>query len=370
MLPGGTDARYRAILASAFKPNTRVEVWRSGERIDPYGEDGVPFSDGGLSATLQSQVTRQLNLTVGESLFPREPTDLLAPYGNELRVFQSVKGGAGTPYIWQTFRGRINECSLQDGGTVSVGCLDRAADVNDAGFQGPENSTVGNPITVEFQRIVKEGVIDATFGDLDSSSAVTPALTWEWDRGSACDDLATTAGCFWYALANGDYVMRFIPWSIDQQPLLTFSDGPGGSLVSAVPTLSREGVFNQVTVVAERADGTAPTFFAASDNNPESPTFIGGPFGVKAKLVTTQATITQSQTSELARVSLAQAKALTQTWAISMPTDPSIELGDVFTISARDLPPQVQVVSSFSFPLIAGVMSIQMRALQPGLVAN
>jgi len=368
MLAGGTNAGYRALLASAYTPGTRIEVWRSGARIDSYGAAGLPFSEGSLSATLQSQVTRQLSITVDESLFPVLTTDLLAPYGNELRVFQSVKGGAAIPYVWQTFRGRINDCTLSDSGTVSVGCLDRAADVNDAGFQGPENSTVGANISAEFRRLVSEGVLDATFGTFDDFSSLTPALTWEWDRGSACDDLATAGGCFWYALANGDYVLRFVPWSINQTPLLTLSDGEGGSLHSAVPTLSRENVFNQVTVAAERADGTAPTFASASDDDPNSPTFIGGPFGVKSKLVPTQATITQSQTVELARVSLSQAKALRQTWAIEMPADPSIELGDTFTISARNLPPQIQVVSSFTLPLLAGAMTIQLRALQPGLV--
>lgn len=375
MLAGGDDPGYRDLLKSGFHPYTRVEVWRSGERIDSYGSDGVPFFSGSISATLTSQVTRQLSMQVDESLWPADETGLLAPYGNELRVWQGIRGagaqrssGEYVPYTWQTFRGRINECTLQTNGVMTIGALDRAADVNDAGFNGPENSTAGVVVTTEFRRLVNEGVIDATFGTFDVIAAVTPILTWEWDRGGACDDLATAASAYWYALANGDYVMREVPWTKPQTPILTLSDGPTGELVSAQPTISRENVFNVVTVVGERADGTAPVFATVSDFNVDSPTYVDGPFGVKAKLVRAQAAQNQAQANTIANTTLSQARALTQSWDIELPVDPSIELGDTFIIDARDLPQQTQVVASFALPLTADTMSISLRALQPGLL--
>jgi hypothetical protein len=368
MLPGGTDALYRALLAGPHHPTTRVEVWAQDVRIDSYGDAGLPLFEGSVSATLNSQVTRQLELSTDQSLFPAEIDDLLAPYGNELRVFQGIKPGAGVPYEWQTFRGRINDATLDDNGTVSITAVDRAGDINDAGFIFPENSETSNKLSAEFRRIVLDGVPDATFGTFDAISGVTPAMSWEWNRATACDDLAAAGSAFWYVLANGDYVMRFIPWTVDQTPLMTLSDGPGGALLSAIPTRSRENVFNGITAVGERADGTAPVYATQFDNDPASPTFVGGKFGLKSKLLQAPAAQTQNQALSMARAALHQARSLTISWTIGMAADASLELGDTFIISARNLPPSTQVVSAFTLPLTAGSMSITLRALQPGLV--
>lgn len=369
MLPGGLDGAYRALLAGPYHPFTRLEVWRQGVRVDPFGEEGVPLYSGSLSATLASQVTRQLSFATDEALWPLLTTDLLAPYGNEVYAFQGVYNGAGVPYEWQTFRGRINEVTLAEDGSLNVFCLDRAADVNDSGFVLPENSNTGNAVTEEFKRLVRDGVADATFGAFDTITTNTPALVWESDRASACDDLAEAAGAYWYALANGDYVIRIVPWTVERPSVLTIADGEGGTIASAEPTLSRENVFNVVTVVGERADGTAPVYATISDQVVSSPTYVNGPFGVKSKLIQAQAAQNFGQALSIAKTSLRQAKALTQAWTVLTTADPALELGDVLTIQARNLPSVTQVVAAFTLPLTgAEPMQISFRELQPGLV--
>lgn len=366
MLAGGLDQTYRDMLATGFRLSTRIEVWRSGVRIDTYGNEGLPKYGGAVSATLMSQVSRQLSLSTDGTLFPDDEDDLLAPWGNELRVYHLVEAGAGVPYEFQTFRGRINDVQLNDEGDLAIQCLDRGADVNDSQFSVPENAIVGATVTSEFRRLVSQGVLDAEFGDFDFITEVTPVLTWEWDRGAACDDLAAAGNAFWYALANGDYVMRYIPWTVNQVPLLTLSQGEGGILTTAVPALSRENVFNVVTVVGERADGTGPVWSVLADNDPASPTYVDGGFGRKGKLINLQTVITSGQAQVLARAALRQAKSLTRSWSMTLPADPSIELGDCFSIVARGLGPDVQVVNQFELPLLGSTeMSMNTRALQP-----
>lgn len=368
MLAGGTDGLYRALLAGPHHQACRVEVWRSGARIDTLGDPGLPIQAGSVTATLGSQVTRQCQFSVDESLWPVFADGLLAPYGNYVRVFQSVGNGATIPYEWETFRGRINDVTMSDAGLIDVDCLDRAADINDAGFILPETSVVGSRIVSEFQRLIREGVDDATFGTFSTISGTVPALTWERSRASACDDLATSAGAFWYALANGDYVIRLVPWTVPQTPLITMTDGEGGTLFSAAPTRSRENVFNGVTAVGEQADGSPPVYSTQFDNNPTSATFVGGPFGRKFAYVSAPAAQSQAQALTAAQTALHQATSLTQSWTVTCPPDPSLELGDAVIISARNLPPTIQVVSSFGLSMVGGPMSIAFRALQPGLV--
>jgi len=365
MLSGGTDVAYRNLLASGHRPTCRLEVWRSGVRIDTYGKAGVPFYDGTLTATLSSQVTRQLNFNVPEALWPANDVNgLLAPWGNEIRAYMGIKPGAGVPYEWQVFRGRVNDPELEDN-SMSVGCVDRAGDINDSGFLGPAASQTTNSISEEFVRIVKDGVADASFSTFDITHASTPELTWEWDRGSACDSLANASGAYWYALANGDYVLRRIPWTFAQTPILTIRDGVGGTIIDSTPKLSRENVFNAVIVVGERADGDAPVFAIASDNNPASPTYIGGAFGIKTKTINIQTVINQGQAASLARTGLQQARSLSQSWSVRMTPDPSLELGDCLSIEARGQVPATQILASFSLPLNGDQsMSANFRALQ------
>lgn len=372
MLPGGTDAGYRALLVGAHTPTSRVEVWRSGVRIDTYGAAGLPFYDGTLSATLTSQVSRQVSFSVPEELYPGEDdiTALLAPWGNELRVFMGIKPGAGIPYEFQVFRGRINSASLDEDGEVTVSCVDRGGDVNDSGFLGPEMSQAGNVITNEFHRVVNDGVIDATFGTDDVNNQLTPQLNWEWDRGGACDDLATAVAGYWYALANGDYVLRQVPWTRPQVITLTLRDGDGGELLVAVPVLSRQNVFNAVMVVGERAEAdTVPVSAVVQDSDPASPTYFGGPFGRKTKLVNAQGVSTQGQALSLARSTLNQARSLKATWTTSNTPDPSMELGDAVYIQARNQPRSAQVLASFSMPVDgSGPMNCTWRSLSPDLI--
>lgn len=367
MLTGGTDGLYRALIAGPHRTIAYLQVWREGVRIDTYGDAGLPFFSAGVNVTLQSQVTRQLSFTCAESLWPADNGDLLAPYGNEIRAWYGVEAGGAPPYVWQVFRGRIDTVTLEENAEVSVQCVDRAAAVKESGFPRPENSQTGDLVTLEYRRLVLDGVPDAIFGTFDAVGTITPQLTWDEDRGNACDDLAKAAGAFWYALANGDYVLRFIPWAVTQTSVLTVSDGEGGVLISAVPTKSRSDVFNQVTVTGERADGTTPVFALAQDTNPSSPTNINGAFGVRSKTTSMQAAVTQGQTNSLAQTLLRLSKALTQSWSLSMPNDASLELGDAITINARGLPPELQVVSAFNLSLLGDApMTIQTQAQQLG----
>lgn len=370
MLAGGTDAGYRAILAGPHHPLSYIQIWRGGVRLDTYGDLGVPFISGAVSATLNSQVTRQLSLSVSGDFWPvtEDPTELFNPYGNEIRAWYGVMSGNSTlRYVWQVFRGQINTVSLEDDGQVLVNCVDRAAAVKEVGFIRPENSQVGTTVVAEYRRLVSDALPDATFGTFDNIFTITPQLTWDEDRGGACDDLADAAGAFWFALANGDFVLRFIPWIINQTPVITLLDGEGGTLVSAVPSKSRDNVFNQLTIVGERLDGGDPVFATAQDMTSSSPTVTSGPFGIRSKLISLQGIKTQSQCLSLARSALKMSKSLTQQWDVQSIPDAALELGDTVTISARGLPDVTQVVSSFTLSLLGDTsMPIQLRALQPG----
>lgn len=372
MLAGGLDVLYRSILAGPHEATSRVEVWSEGVRIDDFGDAGVPITSGSVSATLTSRVARTSTMTVPEYLYPENDDDLLAPFGNQLKIFAGVYGYGGLSMEWQTFFGRIDDGGQDSNGNVVIDGVDRAGDVGDSFFTVPQQSNVALNVAAQYVQLINTAVPDATFGDFDPTTVFTPNLVWQTDRASACDQLATAANMFWYPLANGDFVMRTVAWDTSTPPLLTLRDGPGGTVSTWSRAKSRRNVFNAPTVVGERADGSTPVFGSAFDGDPTSPTYVGGKFGVKGKLISVQTATSAAQCAQLARGYLHVAKALTEQWSINCVPDASIELGDPFliqgtTASGATKLSSTQIVTSFTLPLVGdGMMSIAFRAQTPG----
>lgn len=365
MLAGGSDVLYRKLLATNNIPVSRIEVWRSGTRIDSYGPAGVPFNTAAVSATLTSRMARSFSFSVHDSLYPENSAALLAPAGNEIRVSHGVSGGGGPNYMWPVFRGRLDSVDISTEGLVSITAVDRAGDVADSEFARPMNSAEGSRLVDEFKRLVKDAVPDAVFGTSDDLWERVPKLTWEASRADALDQLASGAHSYWYPLADGTFVIRRIPWTQSNPAVLSLTDGPGGHIVSATITKTRSGVVNFVIATGERSDGTPPVFATAQDDDPNSPTYIRGPFGVKAKNIGSQSSASQGQALAMARAYLKRSKALTEAWSTTMVADASLELGDVANLQATfngKVRKSTQVLASYTLSLTGEPMSASWRA--------
>lgn len=368
MLAGGTDGLYRATLPTPHTRYILVEVLDGNGRVLPLpaqsvGEEGGLLIEGGsVNATLTSRVTRNLTIFVDQSLYPANPGDLLAPYGNRLKVTMGVKFADGNRYSWTVFTGRIQRPLLTPDGRVAVPAADRANEIVEAGFVVPQNSQVGNSVNAEFIRLVSDAIPDAVFGTSDTFSQTMPQLTWALDRAGAIDEFATTVGAFWYALADGSFVLRRYPWTVPGNPVVTLSDGRDGIILGS-PLRDRSDVYNSITVTGERADGTAPVFALAEDNNPLSPTYVNGTFGRRHRTVNLQTPQTQGSAQTAANAWLRRSVALQETWGWTQPPDASLELGDVVSLNAYDRSGIIQVVSGFSLPLeVDAMMVVQAHA--------
>lgn len=374
MLPGGLDKSYRQALATSHEEYVLIEVLDGAQNVLPIPADrtsdegGLIFADGSVSATLTNRVTRQFSMTVDETLYPIFTDGILAPYGNRLRVWRGIQFADGNFYRWVVFTGRIQQIVNAPDGMVAVTASDRANEVLEAAFVRPENSSIGNTVFQEFQRLITDGVPDASFGTSDEVVLPVPQLTWESDRSSALDEMATSAGALWYAQADGDFVLRLYPWANPADPVVTLTDGPGG-LLQGQPSRDRSDVYNSITVTGERADGTTPVFALAQDNNPASPTYVRGNFGLRHKTIRLQTPQTPGSAQTAANDYLKGQVALNEAWSWSQPVDAALELGDVVILNARDESGIIQVVTGFSIPLSPdGFMTVTARAQVIGLL--
>lgn len=373
MLPGGADPLYRAALATGMEHFVRLEVWSGlGVPLDvliPHQRDGQPegglcFFNGTVSATLNSRVTRQLQFSVPYDMYAYEATDLLAPFGNEIRAYRGIRLGDGsTEYTWQVFRGKIYLVDQYSEGSVAIMCLDRASEVVDHEFISPQNSATTNTVLQEFVRLVSDAVPDATFGASGSFSTPVQPLTWSLGRAAALDEMAQSVGAIWYSLANGDFVMRLYPWTQAGTPVVTLTDAPGGTINSWRRTRDRGAIYNVVTVTGERLNGDLPVYATAADINPASPTYINGGFGVRSLLDRLQTAATAGAAAGAAAERLAVSVAPVEAMQLRCVPDASLELGDIVTVNIEGRA-ATQVVSALSVPLsVGGGMFVSTRSL-------
>jgi hypothetical protein len=324
-----------------------------------------------LQATLNSQVSRNLVVNVPWDLYPVATTDLLTPYGRELRVWRGVRvPGANTPYEWPIFRGRIQDVTRNKrAGYCTVSCSDRAQDVLDHGFVTPQNSVTGNLLNIEFQRLVRTAVPNAEFGESDEFIERTQALAWEFNRSGAIEEMFSSVGALWYCLADGRFVTRRFPWAVPGDPIITLRDGEGGVILAADESRSRRGMHNVITATGERLNGDKPVTATVADDNPGSVTDINGEFGIKSMLLRRLTPSTQGGAQGAAEAQLRTSITPTETVAWEQVPDASAELGDVVALDVNDRRGIIQVINAFGMPLDLGSpMTVQGRSQVIGLV--
>lgn len=370
MIPSASP-RYRDALARPHRAYVRVEVWRDGIKVEELAQNTTGsytyaqpvFSSGQVRVTYSSRVTRVLTLVVPDFLYPWNETDLLAPYGNELHVWRGIEYGDGSVDEFPVFRGPITKPTPGQG-RVTIEASDRAYWVVACGFSVPTASNAGADLVDEIERLILEAVPDATFGTHDTFTETVPSLAYDADRGAALDNLCKTADAVWYALADGSFVVRRAPWTaaVAQAPI-ALSDGDGGTLFSAYPNRSVEGVYNRITVTSERGDGSPAMYATAEDSDPTSPIYVGGPFRARSTQVRVTGAVSQDQLYRAARALLRRSRARVTAWQYTMVPDASLELGDLIESSYREHVAR-QYIAGFVMPLdVDGKMSLDGRDL-------
>lgn len=334
-------------------------------QIDVFDQDGIraadiPFEDGTITATLLADVCRSGSFRVTRRLIDR---GLLDPRRDRVRISTGVKG---LPLI-PIFVGRVTDTPLSSGGLVQVQVEDFGRDLVDARFEQPWAAQPGIAVEAEMRRLIKD--VDPEFA-LDTVSArpgvVPPSLVWEENRAGALDELAASINCIWQSDRVGGFTLYPNPYSWETPPPtgLTLTDGAGGNLTSWTRNTTRDGVYNSITVLVERADNSTPMRITVRDESPASPYRWGGPFGKVNRIVRLQTPGGGAEARALAQRVLNQSLSLYQSWQLSTPHFPLLDPGDVIGVAVGDFI-TAQVVETISYPLQAmSAASIATRELR------
>lgn len=355
------STRWLSALAASRQITFRAEAWRGDTYLGP-----VNVSDGTLTVNAKNRVRRTLSLVVPEALFPSEADDLLAPYGTELRCWSGVNFGDQIEEI-PVFRGLIQgvTSAKRYDGQLTVTANDLMGRVNDARFEQPRAAPTGTATTQAIATLVTEatGTPVVTAAGV-SSALVPPGLSWDRDRGQACDDLAESIGAdLWLDPVGTGHLAP--PALLTDPPAWTLTDGVGGTICTDSRAVTRDGVYSVIVVVIERADGSTPIQVVVEDTDPGSPTYVGGAFGRVPRFYRSPLVADTAQALTAGRAMLTRSTGLTRTRTVECVPNPALEGGDRINITVAGQV-EAHIVDSFTLPLGAtGPMQISTRSARP-----
>ena len=355
-------AAQKAALLGSHPMELLVTVLRNGVAV----ADIDPIS-GNLSATYATQGSRDGSLVVDQTVIDR---GLLNPLSDEVYIRTGIPSYVSVPI----FTGRVDAHNASSEGSVEVPLLSRSAEAIRAGFEVPWAALDNNEARLEIRRILNS-INGGWAVDIASanSNTIGRGLVWEDDPGQALDQLARGASLIWQPDRTGGFRIYTNPYLNPSTAVsvLTLSDGVNGTAVDVQSAKSREGIFNSVTVVAEKYGNQAPVRVTVRDNGAMSPTRWAGPFGKQNLIVKSQIPIDVAQCRDLATRILGQSLALQRTWTITTPHLPLLDPGDVFGLWYRgEL--TVQVAENINYTVDAQdptvITSRELRQITPEIL--
>ena len=376
--------KWRLSLASGPVMTSRVEVLVGGletQRVDmsPY------LADGSLHVSRQ-QVMRSGTLTFVDRdasglIVPTNPDSLLAPYGNQLRVFSGLVYPDGTEELVAVGTLRITKAtSRYPNCTVEVS--DRSWIVGNAKLETPWQVVAGTNWVDAIAELLNDRVpgVPLNFTDHPLAETTTPSLVFD-EQADPWEALQTMAsqgcGCLLYFDPYGVARMRDDTGAPDQ-PVWTFDGKPNANLPYDPDDWANlalydeqldwdtSDTYNAVIITGSSSTNNAASFKgAAFDLDPMSPTRFDGPFGRKSLYETNELVQSNDQATQAARVRLQSVIGLAESLRIPAVCNPALAEGDTVLVIRPELGVQsLHVLDEFTVPLRTGVQDLTTRILR------
>lgn len=360
--------RLSSLAATMVRGTHTIDIYARAYSQGSGATSSLPVTSGSVVVDATSQVRRTATVGIGlDAFWPDDPFDILSPIGSELAVgYGIIIPGLGTEYI-PLIRGPITSVrrTIPSSGesAMEVTVADRSSRVADYRFEQPTQTISGATTVAEITRLIQQAIPGVGITDLTGSTKVAPVLDMERDRwADGIEKLADSISAEVFADPVGAFVIRTQP-DVTNTPVWTVDAGNGGILLSENDDYSREQVYNRVVASGQRVDGTPPVYAVASDTNPNSPTYINGPFGIKTRFYASPLLTTVGQCQSAADTVLARVTGRHMNVSFTTVTNPALDAGDVLRLILGDRN-EVHIIDRVEIPLLPGTpQRIQTRAL-------
>lgn len=307
----------------------------------------VPLEDWTLTGDADAEIKTAATATVvysgdfAESVTPRDLTDALSPFGQEMYVYMLISAGGFEDRIpmgvyriddvpsASDAQIRFRERVITVGSRVQLTLLDRFVGVKRALFRSLEQPPSLTSAWAEFARITKLQVTRNV-----SDVAIPNTVTYSRSRISAAQQIAGVLGGRAFMLADG--TAGIIP-DVPGAAVAELQIGEEGVVMDVDYSLHSEGVYNVVVLDFEDENGNPLHSEAPIGDGPLS---VNGPYGEyvteypsdQREFITTQEQGDAAVLAHLQKVSVTDSYEL----PVQCIIDPRLELGDVVTVQRMD----------------------------------
>jgi len=359
------SAVFDATVARSHQLVVRADIVRNGKTV----ARGLPVTAGSVTANRTQLARRTAVVTIGDPAYipTGAPGDLLAPYGNEIRLWRGAVTVNGPELICVGTFG-IRTVTFDDGvfKGIAVTGIDRFKRVEETRFPFPRTSPPAASAVEQIKALLLEVVpwAEVRVGP-DVIDASLPRVTWPQSRTQALIDLVSSLGCEVFADPYGDFIIQPQP-SPNDPPVFTVTGGLGGVLIGARHDLTRDQVFNGIVARGSTTTAGGATIISdlVTDDDPTSPTFWGGPFGKVVGFYDSALFADKDQANNAARAMLVNNTGAARSINYSTLVNPALEPGDVVQVIHPDTGiAERHLQDSITIPLdAAGVMTAQTRS--------
>lgn len=150
-------------------------------------------------------------------------------------------------------------------------------------------------------------------------------------------ELAMAIGFEAFFDPSGVFVFRPVPDPSTGDPVWEFDENAVRLVSEASRELSDEQTFNHIVVVGQSTSSSNPVTAEAFDNNPNSPTYILGPYGEVTERLTFSTVTDQDQAQDVANALLNNSLGASDTVTITVVPHPALEPGDIVKVNISDV---------------------------------
>lgn len=318
----------------------------------------VYVTDGEVSVDGTAAVRRRCTLTMVDpegTLTPANASAVLAPFGNELKLWRGVQFPDGSEELVPLGVFVITQVTISDGidgTTLQVEGLDRSIKVQRARFLSPYVIQAGANYGTAIRDAIASRNPWASF-DFQPVTQTTPQLILgeqvDHDPWKETQAMAASIGCELYFDANGICTLRQV--STASTASWTYTEGREATLLGLSRKLTAEGTYNHVIVTGESASGP-PVKGEAKDVTPGSPTNVNSAYGDVPYFYASPLVVTQAQATQAAEAILTRVMGRTELVEFPAIVNPGHEAGDVVQITrAASKVADLFIIDTFTIPL-------------------
>lgn len=352
---------FRNALMSSHQITVRGEFWKRDAFVADFD-----IVTGSVNADRAGSVRRTAQVGVDPNIAKVPAVKaVLNPFGTYVKLFRGIRYANGLKEEYQVFQGRIDqvEDSLQ---TMTLRASDRASDIIDARFEttkwAGDYGTIGTLRCADCAKAIILDVLPTATVLIEQQPTnpnkdikVTGDTSWERERSDAMDQMCTAIGAEWFADTLGQFHIRDLPAVATDSTAVAWivDSGDSGVMVERTSTNDRQNVYNSVVVISEPFNGTEPARgVRRDDDDPNSPTYWGGPFGKITGFYEGQQVTSTLEANNLAQQLLQQNLAAVKSVSVQCVANPKIQLADVVRVfDPRNNIDGMYFVQSFDMPL-------------------